>query len=151
MTKLTLIIDTIMYYGLEQYIESLEGVSKVLITNKTYLIITITYDDSKIDINILKLEILLYLELTKIPSIIGFDKHGKTTQEYHTSINDFCCEYCLKIMVESLLDNPKINSVVTDYCDDIYTNPKLNMTITYNHNITNPKEILKLINDSLNN
>ena len=42
MAKLTLTIDTIMYYGLEQYIESLEGVSKVLITNKTNLIITIT-------------------------------------------------------------------------------------------------------------
>ena len=51
MAKLTLTIDTIMYHGLEQYIESLEGVSKVLITNKTNLIITITYDDSKIDIN----------------------------------------------------------------------------------------------------
>ena len=51
MAKLTLTIDTIMYHGLEQYIESLEGLSKVLITNKTNLIITITYDDSKIDIN----------------------------------------------------------------------------------------------------
>ena len=46
MAKLTLTIDTIMYHGLEQYIESLEGVSKVLITNKTNLIITITYDES---------------------------------------------------------------------------------------------------------
>ena len=60
MSKLTLTIDTIMYHGLEQYIGSLEGVSKVLITNKTNLIITITYDDSKIDIKNLKLEIHLY-------------------------------------------------------------------------------------------
>ena len=29
MAKLTLTIDTIMYQGLEQYIESLEGVSKI--------------------------------------------------------------------------------------------------------------------------
>ena len=70
MAKLTLTIDTIMYHGLEQYIESLEVVSKVLITNKTNLIITITYDDSKIDINTLKLEILLYLN-SLCPRLLG--------------------------------------------------------------------------------
>lgn len=98
----------------------------------------------------LKLEPLLYLELTKIPSIIGFDKHSKKTNEYHTCINDFCCEYCLKNMIECLLDNPKINSVITDYGNDIYITKKLNMTITYNPDNINSKEILKLINASLN-
>ncbi len=151
MTKLTLFIDAPAYKGLDEYLKHLDGIEKVTINNKEFTMITIYYDETKITIKMLKLEILLYLELTKIPSIIGFDKHGKATQEYHTSINDFCCEYCLKIMVESLLDNQKINSVVTDYCDDIYTTNKLNMTITYNPDITNSKEILKLINDSLNN
>ena len=98
MAKLTLTIDTIMYQGLEQYIGSLEGVSKVLITNKTYLIITITYDDSKIDINTLKLEILLYLNLSKTPSIIGFNKYKKGNyKEYKTSINGFAVNTVLKI------------------------------------------------------
>ena len=141
MAKLTLTIDTIMYYGLEQYIESLEGVSKVLITNKTNLIITITYDDSKIDINTLKLEILLYLNLSKTPSIIGFNKYKKG--------NDFCCEYCLKNMLEILLSNPNISAVTTDYNTDTCNTKKLNMTITYNLDNTNSQEILKLINNIL--
>lgn len=98
MAKLTLTIDTIMYQGLEQYIESLEGVSKVLITNKGCLIITITYDNSKIDINTLKLEILLYLNLSKTPSIIGFNKYKKGNyKEYKTSINGFAVNTVLKI------------------------------------------------------
>lgn len=150
MAKLTLTIDTIMYHGLEQYIESLEGVSKVLITNKTYLIITITYDDSKIDINTLKLEILLYLNLSKTPSIIGFNKYKNGNyQEYKTSINDFCCEYCLKNMLEILLSNPNISAVTTDYNADTCNTKKLKMTITYNLDNTNSKEILKLINNIL--
>lgn len=98
MAKLTLTIDTIMYQGLEQYIESLEGVSKVLITNKGCLIITITYDNSKIDINTLKLEILLYLNLSKTPSIICFNKYKKGNyKEYKTSINGFAVNTVLKI------------------------------------------------------
>ena len=150
MAKLTLTIDTIMYHGLEQYIESLEGVSKVLITNKTYLIITITYDDSKIDINTLKLEILLYLNLSKTPSIIGFNKYKKGNyQEYKTFINDFCCEYCLKNMLEILLSNPNISAVTTDYNADTCNTKKLKMTITYNLDNTDSKEILKLINNIL--
>ena len=150
MAKLTLTIDTIMYHGLEQYIESLEGVSKVLITNKTNLIITITYDDSKIDINTLKLEILLYLNLSKTPSIIGFNKYKKGNyKEYKTSINDFCCEYCLKNMLEILLSNPNISAVTTNYNTETCNTKKLNMTITYNLDNTNSQEILKLINNIL--
>lgn len=41
MPKLTLTIDTIMYPGLEQYLENLEGISKVLIINKTALLLLI--------------------------------------------------------------------------------------------------------------
>lgn len=150
MAKLTLTIDTIMYQGLEQYIESLEGVSKVLITNKGCLIITITYDNSKIDINTLKLEILLYLNLSKTPSIIGFNKYKKGNyKEYKTSINDFCCEYGLKNMLEILLSNPNISAVTTNYNTETCNTKKLTMTITYNLDNTNFKEILKLINNIL--
>ena len=151
MQELTLFIDTPAYKGLDEYLSGLDGVEKVTINNKEFTTITTTYDETKITIKMIKLETLLYLELIKYPSIIGFDKHGKNTCEYHTSVKDFCCCHCLKIMIESLLDNPKINSVVTDYCDDIYTAHKLNITITYNPDNTNPEEILELINDSLNN
>ena len=53
----------------------------------------------KIDINTLKLEILLYLDLSKTSSIIGFNKYKNGNyKEYKTSVNVFWCEYCLKNM-----------------------------------------------------
>ena len=70
-------------------------------------------------------------------------------KEYKTSINDFCCEYCLKNMLEILLSNPNISAVTTDYNADTCNTKKLNMTITYNLDNTNSQEILKLINNIL--
>ncbi len=56
----------------------------------------------KIDINTLKLEILLHLNLSKTFSIIGFNKYKKGNyKEYKTSVNDFWGAYGL---------NRKLNS-----------------------------------------
>ena len=44
----------------------------------------------KIDINTLKLEILLHLNLSKTSSIIGFNKYKNGNyKEYKPSVNDF--------------------------------------------------------------
>lgn len=52
----------------------------------------------KIDINTLKLEILLYLDLSKTSSIIGFNKYKNGNyKEYKTSVNDFGVNTVLKI------------------------------------------------------
>ena len=51
----------------------------------------------KIDINTLKLEILLHLNLSKTSSIIGFNKYKNGNyKEYKPSVNVVWREYCLK-------------------------------------------------------
>lgn len=52
-------------------------------------------------------------------------------------------------MLEILLSNPNISAVTTNYNADTCNTKKLNMTITYNLDNTNFKEILKLINNIL--
>ena len=133
MERITLMIDSQSYAGLKEYLQNLEGVFKVSITQNAFLTVDITYDETKVSFNILKLEILLYLNLSKVPSIIGFNKYKEgNTKEYTTSINNFCCECCLKNFIERLLDNPDITSVITDYSDDALIAETLKLQLTYN-------------------
>ena len=90
MERITLTIDSQSYAGLKEYLQNLEGVFKVSIISNAFLTVDITYDETKVSLNMLKLEILLYLNLSKIPSIIGFNKYKEeNTKEYTTSINNF--------------------------------------------------------------
>lgn len=141
MERITLTIDSQSYAGLKEYLQNLEGVFKVSITQNAFLTVDITYDETKVSFNMLKLEILLYLNLSKVPSIIGFNKYKEgNTKEYTTSINNFCCECCLKNFIERLLDNPDITSVITDYSDDALIAETLKLQLTYNAD----KEIEKI-------
>ena len=61
MERITLTIDSQSYAGLKEYLQNLEGVFKVSITQNAFLTVDITYDETKVSLNMLKLEILLYL------------------------------------------------------------------------------------------
>ena len=133
MERITLTIDSQSYAGLKEYLQNLEGVFKVSIISNEFLTVDITYDETKVSLNMLKLEILLYLNLSKIPSIIGFNKYKEgNTKKYTTSIKNFCCECCLKYFIEKLLDNPDITIVTTNYSDDALITKKLKLQLTYN-------------------
>lgn len=78
--------------------------------------IYIEYDSSIISIKILKMEIILYLNIKNIPSIVSFDKHYEQgIKEDIIIIEDLCCEYCLKGMIEDLFDCDAIKSAYTDF------------------------------------
>lgn len=65
--------------------------------------IYVEYYSSVISLKLLKMEILLYLDIGKVPSIIAFDKHDVSNlNKYTIVIKDLCCEYCLKGMIENL-------------------------------------------------
>ena len=74
MRELTLKLEFGFTYGkLEEYLYSLKGVIEVECGEYFY----IKYDSSLINIEILKNEILLFLDLLNVPSVNFFDKHFK--------------------------------------------------------------------------
>jgi len=90
--------------------------------------IYVRYDSDKTSLEIIKMEILLFLDLLDIPSINGFNKHfGKELSEYRLVIKDLCCEYCLKGMVDELLMIDGIGIVNYNYDDVCNKNVRINI------------------------
>ena len=77
MEKIKIKFDYVSYYDFEEefllYLSKSYGIISADIDKKTNEII-VEYDSSKISLELLTKEILIYLGLDKIPSVIAFDK-----------------------------------------------------------------------------
>lgn len=95
MAELTIILDYWKNKELKEYLMSLNGIINVILKNKQeHLEIYVKYDTELITPKIIKFEILLFLDILKIPSILAFDKHSIIeTSDYKVIRNDICCEY----------------------------------------------------------
>lgn len=112
MKKLTIGIDSFGNKELKEYLLSLKGIRNVKIKNLDSLNICIEYDQNLITEKLIKQEILLFLDLLKLPSIIYFDKHSADkTSEYKIVKENPCCEYCIKNSIESLFEIDGIDKV----------------------------------------
>ena len=80
MDKLTLKIEYTDFLNndLENYLKDLNGV-KIIKINNDKNEIYVEYDSNIISLRLLKREILLYLDLVKIPSIVAFNKNNVFT------------------------------------------------------------------------
>ena len=150
MEKLTIKIDYSDFVNndLTNYLSTISGISKSSINiekNEIY----VEYDASIISLKIIKMEIMLYLDISKIPSIVAFNKHKQNDiKEYTILIEDLCCEYCLKGMIEDLLE---LDGIVSAYSDFDYVNKyNVSIFITYDEKKLNENE-LKLISKKLKN
>lgn len=147
MKKLTLKIDEgsfFLYEELNEYLSSLNGVlfSKVDIEKKE---IFIEYDSVVISLRVLKMQIILYLNLYNTPSIISFDKHyEKDIKEDVIIIENLCCEYCLKGMIEELFEYDAIKSAYTDF--NYVDRKNVNIFITYDDKVLKLDELNKIKN-----
>ena len=85
MNKLTLKIEYSDFLNddITNYLTSLNGVKLVTIKNDENEIY-VEYDSSIISLKLLKMEILLYLDIAKVPSIVAFDKHLKKNHHNKT-------------------------------------------------------------------
>jgi len=141
MKELTLKYDFWLNNELVDYLLQVNGIIKINIdldNDEIY----IKYDSKVINYMIIVKEINLYLELDKIPSIIGFDKHNKHVVDDEIIIKDLCCEYCLKSNIEELIMINGIESVSTDF--DFINKKDVKLKIKYNKNILNKNDIIKL-------
>lgn len=147
MEKITIKIDGSWYLNneLTKYLMSLNGVKySNLDDDEVY----IEYDSSVIFLKVLKFELLTFLDCLKIPSIIAFDKHLENTNKDTIVIDDLCCEYCLKGMIEELLETDGINSATTDF--DYHNKRNVKIFITYDKEKISSLELEK-INKKFNN
>ena len=141
MDKITIKIDGSWYLNNEliNYLMSLNGVKSSKIDDGE---IYIEYYSSVIVLKVLKLELLAFLNCLNLPSIIAFDNHLENTNKDTIVIDNLCCEYCLKGMIEELLETDGINSATTDF--DYHDKRNVKIFITYDKEKINSLELEKI-------
>ena len=157
MSEITIIIDNWGHEELKEYLMSLKGILDVEIKNVEHEIksdeqldIYLKYDSSLITPKIIKMEITLFLNITKIPSILSFDKYPKFKTSNYTIIrDDLCCEYCYKGAIEDLFEIEGIETVKGNFNEDYLfkkyeEREKIIINIKYDPNLINTEEIKQI-------
>lgn len=144
MKELTLKVEYL--YGVDEefelYMKDFNGIEEAKYDKDT-LDVYIKYDDTKISLNRIKLEVFLFLGINTIPSLLAFDKHSKNKLEKATiTIKDLCCEYCLMGMIEELLFIDGIDKVDSDF--DYMNKKNVKFNIMYDENIISADKIKEL-------
>ena len=134
MSKLTLIIENWGQKELESYLKSLYEINDVKIKNEDKLEIYIEYDSNITKWNIIKMEIYLFLDILKFPSLVSFNKYSDVNlYEYKIIRNDICCEYCFRGAMEELFEIEGIEKVESNFEEEDYYkqdyNSRNNVTI----------------------
>ena len=122
------------------YLKSREGVFDASIDRGNYEVY-VEYDSDIMDLSILKLEIINYTKLMKLPSIWGFNKYKDNSKEHIFKLDDICCEYCLANLIEDLLDNKGVISATHNY--DI-NKRGVDITITYDPSLITEDDLKEL-------
>ena len=150
MSELTIVIDNWGHKELKEYLMSLKGVLDVEVKNDEQLEIYLKYDSSLITPKIVKMEITLFLNIVKIPSILSFDKYPKfETCNYTIIRDDLCCEYCYKGAIEDLFEIEGIETVKGNFHEDYLfkkyeEREKIIINIKYDPNLINTEEIKQI-------
>ena len=138
--ELTLKYDCLIDKEIKDYLLKINGIEDIKINLDTGEIY-IKYNN--ISIKLILMEVELFLDVVKFPSLIGFDKHSKNKLlDYEMVINDLCCEYCLKTNIDILFETNGIESVRTDF--DYINNKDVKIFIKYDNNKINIESIKKL-------
>ena len=135
MSELIIIIDHWGHKELKEYLMSLNGILDVIIKNGEQLEIYVKYNSNLITSKIIKLEILLFLNILKTPSILAFDKHSTMEMaEYKIIRNGICCEYCLKGAIEDLFEIDGIEKVESNFNKEKNYDERDNVIISIKYN-----------------
>lgn len=138
--ELTLKYDCLIDKEIKDYLLKINGIEDIKINLDTGEIY-IKYNN--ISIKLILMEVELFLDVVKFPSLIGFDKHSKNKLlDYEMVINDLCCEYCLKTNIDILFETDGIESVRTDF--DYINNKDVKIFIKYDNNKIDIESIKKL-------
>ena len=119
MKELYISLDTWGHKELKDYLMSLEGIFEVNIDDTNKLDVYLKYNSNLITPKIIKMEILLFLNVVKIPSLLSFNKYPKfKTLNYTIIRDDLCCEYCFKGAIDDLFEIEGIEQVESNFNED---------------------------------
>lgn len=140
MKELTITFDNVwLDKELKEYLLSQNGIHNVEIDDKSETI-NIRYNPKLINIKIIILEILAFMNMLKTPSIILFNKHSNNTLiKTNIIIKDLCCEYCLKGMIEELFLINGIEKVNTNF--DYINKKDVLINIEYDNELITKEDI----------
>ena len=146
MQELTIVIDNWGHKELKEYLMSLKGILDVEIKNDEQLEIYLKYDSRLITHKIIKIEITLFLDITKIPSLLSFNKYPKfETSNYTITRDDICCEYCYKDAIDDLFEIEGIEIVKGNFNEDNFVNhEKIIINIKYDPNLISAEEMKQI-------
>ena len=129
------------YDELTNYLLSIKGITKALASEKNNLLyIDTEYDEKLINDEIIKYEILAFLDLLNRPVIYGFSRYPNEDDVNILTLNyTVCCEFCFGNIIYYLIDTKGIERVdsnffqvyfnkegrIHDYIISIYYNPKV--------------------------
>ena len=141
------VFDDILTDELKRYLLTQEGIKGInILVNHFISEIDIKFEQ-KITPKIIKGYIYLF-QKNEFPVMLEFDKGTKDNyKQLKYVIDDMCCEYCYKGLIEDLFDNDYIISVKSNF--DFYK-PAFNIElfIRYSEDY-NEKELIQYIKDRL--
>ena len=136
MENLILIIDNWSHDELKKYLLSLEGISNVEIRNGKYLKLKFNYNPDVISAKTIKAEVYLFSKIL-MPCLISFTKEETDNDEAYTfTINNPCCEYCVRGDVEDLIE---INGITKAKAH--YNKNKSLIDVMYDSKVISKKEL----------
>ena len=152
MKTITIEVDNWGHKELKDYLLTVKGIKKVTVDDENLVKVDIEYDSNLITDKMIRMELDLFFDKQKEPSLVSFNKHEEAPNKYTIAIKYLCCEYCLKGMIEDLYDIDGIISASSDFTflnveKQKFKNVLIN--ITYNDIITldRIKEIEKDFNN----
>lgn len=153
MKEFTFIIESSNYYNdyseLFDYLYSLNGVEEVTITCEDLLTIDTKYNEKLINDEIIKLEILSFLELNNSPCIYGFDRHSKNDLILIKKDYQICCDYCFGNIIYNLIETKGIEKVESDFFKKHWKSNDTNyfVNIYYDPKLISKKELDELMEE----
>lgn len=155
MKELYISLDTWGHKELKDYLISLEGIFEVNIEDTNKVDVYLKYNSNLITPKIIKMEILLFLNIVKTPSLLSFNKYPKFKTLNYTIVRDnLCCEYCFKGTIDDLFEIEGIEQVESNFNEDyLFQNyedrEKIKINIKYNPNLID-SDTMKQIELNLN-
>lgn len=135
-----LILDDIFDKEMKKYLLSQDGIISVDIEAKDFISeVNVKYNN-----NVTPLMALKYIDIYQkndFTTILGFDKEqAYDCNELTYIVDDMCCEYCYKGLIQGLFENEFINSVKSNFD---FSKPAFNIELVIKYDKNYDEDELK--------
>jgi len=143
-----IIFDDMFDENLKEYLMTQDGIESIDLKVKDFMCEMNIEFNHKITPRIIMYYISLFHK-SQIPVMLGFDKGMKENcKVLKYKVNDMCCEYCYKSLVEDLFNNEFVNSVKSNF---FFHNPAFDIEFLIEYSDSYDKnKLIKYIKEKIN-